>query len=92
LHEFGISTEHLKEPKAVAAACEAVRKCFAEALDRDSFPVLVGGDHSLAAGSVAASVSARPDLCVIWFDAHADINTVDTSPRFVLSGILLNIQ
>ncbi|CAL8107087.1 unnamed protein product [Calicophoron daubneyi] len=42
--------------------------------------VLVGGDHSMAAGSIMGHHQAEPNTCVIWVDAHADINTPMTSP------------
>lgn len=56
-------------------------------------PVLMGGDHSLAVGSISAVAAharaeARP-LRVLWFDAHADFNTVQTSPSGNLHGMPL---
>ncbi len=44
------------------------------------FPLVLGGDHSLVLGSIAASVRANPDLGVLWIDAHPDFNTLETSP------------
>ena len=41
--------------------------------------LLIGGDHSVAIGSVFSSLSDDANSCVIWIDAHADINTVDSS-------------
>ena len=51
----------------------------AAALSRN-FVLTVGGDHSIAAGSISALSTVYPDLGVIWIDAHADANTPDTSP------------
>jgi len=48
---------------------------------------VLGGDHSLAIGSIAASSTAYEDLCVIWVDAHADINTPKTSPTGNIHGM-----
>jgi arginase len=39
----------------------------------------LGGDHSLGAGTLAGMLKVHPNLGVIWVDAHADINTPDTS-------------
>ena len=70
----------------IAEVCEAL---YAQVLDTHSigaFPIVIGGDHSLGAGSVAASAThakrqGRP-LGLIWVDAHADMNT----PATTLSG------
>lgn len=49
-------------------------------LKNGSFPMVLGGDHSLALGSIAGSAKCfGEDLAVIWIDAHGDFNTIDTS-------------
>ena len=61
-----------------------------EALENDTFPFIVGGDHSLALGSLAgASKYFGDDLAVIWIDAHGDINTDKTSPSGNIHGMPL---
>lgn len=42
-------------------------------------PIMIGGDHSLALGSIKASLNHYPDLAVLWIDAHADFNTDQTT-------------
>lgn len=55
-----------------------------------SFPFVVGGDHSLAAGSLAGvSKYFKEDLAVIWIDAHGDINTFKSSPTGNVHGMPL---
>ena len=66
---------HLAE---VARWCAAVRDAVYASLDDGELPVLMGGDHSLAIGSVA-SVARRcaetdTPLAMFWLDAHADFN------------------
>ena len=60
-----------------------------------SLPLVLGGDHSLAIGSLAATCSYFADLGVrpgvIWFDAHADLNTEETSPSGNVHGMPLAI-
>ena len=51
--------------------------------------VCVGGDHSIALGTVAASVAARPDTRVLWVDAHADVHTPETSTSGNVHGMPL---
>lgn len=54
-----------------------------------NFPLVVGGDHSLAIGSIAGSSSYFENLGVIWIDAHSDINTGDSSPSGNIHGMPL---
>lgn len=77
------------EPFSVFATCENVRQKIAAAHDAGAFPIMLGGDHCLAMGSVAASLERQPNLGVLWFDAHADINTPLTSPTGNMHGMPL---
>lgn len=53
-------------------------------------PVVIGGDHSLAIGSVAGTAAAADGpLGVIWFDAHGDLNTYKTTPTGNIHGMSL---
>ena len=79
---------HLQE---VVAWCELTRDAVARALRNDELPILMGGDHSLAMGSVAAVAAhcrreGRP-LTVLWLDAHADFNVASSSPTGNLHGM-----
>ncbi|MGL5381147.1 arginase [Clostridium sp.] len=61
-----------------------------EALQNKSLPLVIGGDHSLALGSIAASSKYYGDnLGVVWVDAHGDINTSETSPSGNIHGMPL---
>lgn len=61
-----------------------------ESLDDLKFPLIVGGDHALAIGSLAGSSKYYgQDLGVIWVDAHGDINTESTSPSGNIHGMPL---
>ena len=79
---------HLDE---VTAWCAAVRDGVHKALADGLFPILLGGDHCLAIGSIAgvAKHCAEQDvpLMVLWLDAHADFNTPDTSPSGNIHGM-----
>lgn len=74
-------------PMSVRATCEAVRVLVERAIYRNFFPCMVGGDHCLAMGSIAAVAKRFPDLCVIWVDAHADVNTPYTSGSGNMHGM-----
>ena len=47
-----------------------------ETIKNNIIPITVGGDHSLAIGSIAGSAKNYDDLGVIWLDTHPDINTI----------------
>ncbi len=67
-----------------------VRDHVSKALEQDMLPVTVGGDHSMAAGSIAGLAEAKNAhgrIGVIWIDAHPDINTPDTSPSQAFHGM-----
>lgn len=55
------------------------------------FPLTLGGDHSVAIGTVAGVLSAYPDAGVIWVDAHADINTMTGTLSGNLHGCPVSI-
>jgi len=62
--------------------------------DKGHFVLTLGGDHSIAAGTISAIKKSKNDICVVWVDAHADCNTPETSPsgnfHGMPVGLLLN--
>lgn len=81
----------LHEPFTVAATCSEVQKQVAKAHANNNIPILTGGDHCLAIGSVSGAAQRFPDLCVLWFGAHGDINTPETSPSGNMHGVPLSV-
>lgn len=57
-----------------------LREKVSQTLKEGLFPMIIGGDHSLGLGSMAGVSESFSDVGVIWFDAHGDINTEETSP------------
>jgi len=76
-----------------AAACRELADLTATAVAAGRIPVSLGGDHSLAAGSIPGVARALRqgggELGVIWVDAHADMNTPDSSPSGNVHGMPL---
>ncbi len=66
-----------------------------DALGRDCTPLVVGGDHSLAIGSVSAVARHHrqrgESIGLIWVDAHADMNTPETTPSGNIHGMPLAV-
>lgn len=52
-----------------------------------NFPLILGGDHCIAIGTISAIKARRPETAVVWVDAHADINTPDTSGSGNMHGM-----
>lgn len=77
----------------IAALCAELYRMSSAALERGGFPLVLGGDHSLAAGSVGATAGfvrgdGRP-LGLIWVDAHGDMNTPASSGSGNVHGMPL---
>ncbi len=77
----------------IAASCAALRDVVLAAFTENKFPFVVGGDHSIACGTVAgvSSFYARKDetIGLLWYDAHGDMNTPDSSPTGNIHGMPL---
>jgi arginase len=77
----------------VAEVISNVHETVAETLLRQDYPLILAGDHSTAAGTIAGIRKAWPDrrLGVIWIDAHADLHSPWTTPSGNLHGMALAI-
>ncbi len=76
--------EHKKYIRDIAKVCQKVYQTSLASLDEGAMPIVLGGDHSLAAGSVAAAAdwarrTRNLPIGLIWVDAHGDMNTPATS-------------
>ncbi|CAJ0938710.1 unnamed protein product [Ranitomeya imitator] len=78
--------QNVKNPRTVGQATEKVANTVADVKKTGRVCLTLGGDHSLAVGTIAGHAKVHPDLCVVWVDAHADINTPSTSPSGNLHG------
>ncbi len=56
-------------------------------LKNNILPITIGGDHSIAIGSALASIKKYNNLGIIWFDAHGDFNTFETTPSGNIHGL-----
>jgi arginase len=86
--------EKRKYAREIAKVCNKVYLTALESLAEGAIPLVLGGDHSLGAGSVAAAAEwarrthERP-IGVLWVDAHGDMNTPSTSPSGNVHGMPL---
>jgi arginase len=82
---------HAKYLPEIAVACQQLADQVEAALEAGSIPIVLGGDHSIAIGSVAGLAAYyhkhEQRVGVIWFDAHGDMNTPETSPSGNIHGM-----
>jgi arginase len=85
--------ENPKYLNEIIHSCENMAKAVRQILENDEFPVIIGGDHSIAAGTFSGISSyfrsKNQEIGLIWFDAHADMNTDKTSPSGNVHGMPL---
>jgi arginase len=83
---------NMKKPRAVSAVTQALSKQVYEQAMAGRFVLTLGGDHSIAIGTISGTAKATRerlgrDIAVIWVDAHADINTPETSDSGNIHGM-----
>jgi arginase len=89
-------THHFGDPKAkylkeIADACNHLANLVLEIRQAGSMPLVLGGDHSIAVGTVSGVAESfrreGKQIGLLWFDAHADFNTPDISPSGNVHGM-----
>src|SRR5437867_4905777 len=86
--------ERKKYIDVIAKVCEKLYETALMSLEEGALPLVLGGDHSLAAGSVAAAANwakrtRKLPIGLLWIDAHGDMNTPTTSPSGNVHGMPL---
>ncbi|PHA02671.1 arginase [Bacillus pseudomycoides] len=88
--EFEINeNEKLKNLEQVVNVCHELASKVDTIIEKKSFPLVLGGDHSIAIGTLAGVAKHYKNLGVIWYDAHGDLNTEETSPSGNIHGMSL---
>jgi arginase len=91
-------TKRLGDPKKkfirnIAKVCDRLYQLARASIEEGAIPLVLGGDHSLAAGSVAASAAhartAAKSIGLLWIDAHGDMNTPASTPSGNVHGMPL---
>jgi len=73
----------------IKETCERVADLVARAVDEGYRPLVLGGDHSVALGTLGGLSRVRGPGGVLWFDAHGDLNRPETSPTGNVHGMPL---
>jgi arginase len=81
--------EHARFLPQILEACDRVARLVAAAARAGALPLVLGGDHSVALGSLVGMAGVYGRGGVVWIDAHGDLNTPATSPSGNVHGMVL---
>ena len=74
----------------IRAACETLYQAVQQTIEAGRIPLVMGGDHSSAIGTIGGTTHDGP-AGVLWIDAHADFNTMNSSPSGNIHGMPLAV-
>lgn len=86
------SHQNLKNLSAVVNTSMRIRQTVEQMIDKEAFPLMLGGDHCMSIGTLAAITARHENLGVIWYDAHGDLNVPETSPTGNIHGMPLAVN
>ena len=81
--------EHARYLSQILDLCDRLSGLVADATGRGALPLVLGGDHSVALGSLVGMANVHGPGGVVWIDAHGDLNTPETSPSGNVHGMVL---
>jgi arginase len=81
--------EHARYLPEIKRTCERISQLVAHAAREEYVPLVLGGDHSVALGTLGGLASVHGPGGVLWVDAHGDLNTPETSPSGNVHGMVL---
>jgi arginase len=87
-----VTNEKLKYLNEVQQVSTDVHGVVKDVLTKGHIPIILGGDHSISIGSVTGVAAANRSFGVIWYDAHGDMNTEETTPSGNIHGMPLAVS
>lgn len=84
-----VRDEHARYLPAILATCRQIAARVADIARQDQMPLILGGDHSIAMGTLAGLAEVHGSGGVLWVDAHGDLNRPNTSPSGNVHGMPL---
>ena len=81
--------ERIRYLPQVKGTCARIARLVSQSAREEMTPLVLGGDHSVALGTLGGLAGALGPGGVLWIDAHADLNTPDTSPSGNIHGMVL---
>ncbi|HJV47076.1 MAG TPA: arginase [Bacillota bacterium] len=89
---YPIIHHNLKYLKEITEVNIQLSQVIEQEMSKGRFPLVLGGDHSIAIGTIAGLTRHKKNMGVIWFDAHGDLNTGETSPSGNIHGMSLAVS
>lgn len=84
-----VADVHARYLPEILASCTEIARTVAEIAGRDETPLVIGGDHSIAIGTLAGMHRVHGTGGVLWMDAHGDLNSPENSPSGNVHGMPL---
>jgi arginase len=84
-----VGDEHVRYLREIKAACERIAGFVSQASEEGYLPLVLGGDHSVALGTLGGLARVHGPGGVLWLDAHGDLNRPETSPTGNVHGMPL---
>ncbi|MFS4826562.1 arginase [Staphylococcus aureus] len=91
IEKFHSEQKGLRNYDEIIDVNQKLNKEVSASIENNRFPLILGGDHSIAVGSVSAISKHYNNLGVIWYDAHGDLNIPEESPSGNIHGMPLRI-
>ncbi|MFG6150602.1 arginase [Halobacillus sp. B23F22_1] len=91
-HNNQEKVDNLRNLKEVAEGSILLAEKVDQVVQSGAFPLVLGGDHSIAMGTLAGVAKHYENLGVIWYDAHGDLNTGESSPSGNIHGMPLAVS
>ncbi|WP_164670732.1 arginase [Virgibacillus doumboii] len=90
--KYETQEDNLRNLQQVAEGNQKLAEMVDAEINKGRFPLVLGGDHSIAIGSLAGIAKHYENLGVIWYDAHGDLNSGETSPSGNIHGMPLAVS
>lgn len=84
--------DNLRNLNEIAEGSQRLATEVDKVVENGHFPLVLGGDHSIAMGTLAGLAKHYDNMGVIWYDAHGDLNTADSSPSGNIHGMPLAVS
>ncbi|HHW5045128.1 TPA: arginase [Staphylococcus aureus] len=91
IEKFHSEQKGLRNYDEIIDVNQKLNREVSASIENNRFPLVLGGDHSIAVGSVSAISKHYNNLGVIWYDAHGDLNIPEESPSGNIHGMPLRI-
>ncbi|PTX58930.1 arginase [Melghirimyces profundicolus] len=88
---YDVGELQLKYLREITEVSKELASTIDKVVRTGRFPLILGGDHSIAIGTIAGMAKHHKRMGVIWFDAHGDLNTAETSPSGNIHGMPLAV-